>query len=644
MAHGSNDYRIHLNFLAVAGEVPAFFVYRKAIESQQEERPFDGAVSFKLPAEGIAEWPSFWISFSAREGFERHEIQSNLNRDLTRHALRHALTSAANASLAPERIVPPKNAFLDELSFVMETHPEGCELLVAQPYHLRIEQRLGFLVDFHFKLKDGVQFSRRVQQLCMTLDRNGRRNLDYCSDRASKIGAFLKQIRPVFDTLSAPGTDRPITLNADFASLPADRLRSRIYVFGNNKESRSQFLGLKEHGPLRPVQSPPKLLFVFREEDRNAARLLAMSLRGTTTRGLTFPGFKALFKTDIDIDRNPVVLPDLSPEAMRRALDRVIQERVGDTNLLPVIVLPNQEDNGYLTQKSIFSHSEIPTQVCTLRILQDQESLKWAVGNLALQMFCKAGGMPWKVRATPQKSLIIGISQSHKLRKVDGRSTIERYFAFSIMTDNSGLFQKIQVLGEGHDEHTYITNLKDTLRQELRQSAAAYSRVVIHTSFKLKFREIDAIKSVVDELARPEAGTSCKFAVIKINHKSRFFGINEAENSLVPYEGTKVALGNHEYLIWFEGIFPDKTTVSKAFPGPTHLHFLRVKDQAMTWEEERDLLQDLVNLSGANWRGFNAKAAPVSVFYCHLVADLVHDLHEKGLPLPAVHDIRPWFL
>jgi hypothetical protein len=27
-----------------------------------------------------------------------------------------------------------------------------------------------------------------------------------------------------------------------------------------------------------------------------------------------------------------------------------------------------------------------------------------------------------------------------------------------------------------------------------------------------------------------------------------------------------------------------------------------------------------------------------------LVADLVHSFHERGLPMPAVQDIQPWFL
>ena len=42
--------------------------------------------------------------------------------------------------------------------------------------------------------------------------------------------------------------------------------------------------------------------------------------------------------------------------------------------------------------------------------------------------------------------------------------------------------------------------------------------------------------------------------------------------------------------------------------------------------------------------GSMLRAIPVSVFYCHLVADLVHDFHERGLPLPQVQVIRPWFL
>lgn len=200
------------------------------------------------------------------------------------------------------------------------------------------------------------------------------------------------------------------------------------------------------------------------------------------------------------------------------------------------------------------------------------------------------------------------------------------------------------MLGESPDHNAYVSALRANLKQVLEANAGTFNRVVIHTSFKLKHEEIRAIEQTTREVAAATDKSKCRFSVIKVNHKSRFFGINRSVNSLVPYEATKVRLGPHEYLVWFEGIYPDKPTVTKAFPGPTHLQFLRVNDEGTEPAEERELLQDLVNLSGANWRGFNAKSSPVSVFYCHLVADLVHNFHERGLPMPAVQDIQPWFL
>lgn len=258
-----------------------------------------------------------------------------------------------------------------------------------------------------------------------------------------------------------------------------------------------------------------------------------------------------------------------------------------------------------------------------------------------MQIFCKAGGYPWKVRPTSERSLIIGISQSHKIRLIDGKPIVERYFAFSVLTDSSGLFQRIQVLGEGRELGDYLAKLRQSLREVLAESAEQFSRVVVHTSFKLKHREIDAIQETVREAAASPDLAKSTFAVVKVNHKSRFFGVHRGVNSLVPYEATRVKLGPREYLVWFEGIFPDRPTVTKAFPGPTHLQILRVSDERAIPDEV--LLQDLLNLSGANWRGFNAKSAPVSVFYCHLVADLVHNFHEGGLPLPAVKVFRHVF-
>lgn len=642
-----DDYRIQLNFLPVKGVVPTCRLYRRRCESPQEQRPFALATACRLPCKaGDTEgWEQFWVALEGRENFEPFEFNPAWNAGLTRRVLFASLIKSVETVLKQEQYWRPTNEFIEEVSLIMETHPEGDELLVIQPYSLRASHQVGFLVDFRFHLREGVVFNRRVQQLSLSLTKNFRRNADYHVDRSSKIRHFLEMHWEVFSRLKFPGSSEPIAIDREFAALPAERLRPKVYVFSGERESRSQFAGLRDFGPLQPLPGATKLLFVFRERDRQAARRLAVSLRGLKQQGqFSFPGFKRLFKTDIEIDPQPVVLPDLSEQTMEAVLDRAKSERESATQLVPIIVLPEGEDNGYYELKALFSNSSLPTQVCTLKILEDEELLKWSIANLALQIFCKAGGLPWKVRPTAEKSLIIGISQSHKTRLVGNLRRIEKYFAFSVLTDSSGLFQKIRVLGQGTDDSTYISELQVNLKRILEDNAGLFKRVVIHTSFKLKRSEMDAIQRTTQEVARATVRSGCKFAVIKVNHRNRFFGVNRSVNSLVPFEGTKIRLGRNEYLVWFEGLSPEHATVTRAFAGPTHLQFLRISEEGTGVAEERELLQDIVNLSGANWRGFNAKSAPVSVFYCHLVADLVQDFHDRGLPLPAVEDIRPWFL
>lgn len=636
------DYQIHLNFLAVSGDLPSFKVYRRVRTDAQEARPDDECKSHSLSIDDTNHQARgrYWVRFSPTDGFEPYVVGATANNDLTRSMLFHALREAASQVLAGTQYTVPAKSFLDEVRFVMASHAEGEELLIVQPYFLRASSCFGYLVDFHFRLGEDAKFSRRVQQLSLSLDHNFRRNLDFYADRTERLNAFLSKRKDVFAALRIPGKTDSIRLSSDFSPLTAFRLRSRTYIFGSGRQSKSQFTGLRDHGPMKPLGQSPRMLFMFREADRPAARKLAMALRGPGGRErFTFPGFQALFKTDVQIDSNPIVVPDFSPNSMRSALERVKQEA---GLVVPVLVLPPDDEEAYLTHKATFVNAGIASQVCTLPVIQDENLLKWSIANIALQIFCKAGGQPWKVQPTGEPSLIIGISQSHKLRKVGTTTTVDKYFAFSVLTDSSGLFQRIQVLGESDNERSYLEQLRDTLGQVLRDSSQQFSRVVVHTSFKLRWKEMDAIQEAVAQAIGATDPSKCRFAVVKVNHRHRFFGINRAVNSLVPFEATTVRLGPREYLVWFEGIYPDKPTVTKAFPGPTHLEFLRVSNGTTITDNE--LLQDLVNLSGANWRGFNAKSAPVSVFYCHLVADLVHDFHERGLPLPAVQDLRPWFL
>ncbi len=643
--HSKNhhDFKIHLNFLPIEGDISDFTVYRMKRAENQKQLFRNDMKAYNLPVhpEDFENWASYWITIEEDPNLETFIVAAKMNPYLTCQILFWSLTSAAKNVLPDDKYRIPDTGFIKEVSFIQHKHNEGNEELIVQPYYLRSTNQFGYLVDFHFRLRDGIPFSRRIQQLSLSLDKRSRRNIDYYLDRFTKIHQFIDKSEKVFNALRLPGCNDFVPIAKNFVALSADRLATKAYQFAGNRESKSQFTGLRDHGPLKPLECPLKLLFVFREKDRQVARRLALTLHGSESRDrFSFPGFKTLFKCAPSIASDPIILPDLSRSSIEKALLRSKNDMETGEIIVPIFILPNN-DASYLEQKALFSNAKIATQVCTLRVLKDENSLNWAIANIALQIFCKAGGYPWKVRPTLNKSLIIGISQSHKLRELNGFRSVEKYFAFSVMTDNSGLFQKIKVLGEGKIQENYIDELRTNLRELLDQNAQDFERIVIHTSFKLKRREMVIIEKTVREAAL-KIGKSCRFAVVKVNSKSRFFGVNRGVNSLVPYEATKVKLSHREYLVWFEGIYPDRTTVGKAFPGPTHLEILHISEKQDISDD--DILQDLVNLSGANWRGFNAKSSPVSVFYCHLVANLVHDFHERDLPLPAIEDIRPWFL
>ena len=77
--------------------------------------------------------------------------------------------------------------------------------------------------------------------------------------------------------------------------------------------------------------------------------------------------------------------------------------------------------------------------------------------------------------------------------------------------------------------------------------------------------------------------------------------------------------------------------------APLHVQFIFPRRE-LTHGQQQAYLQDAINLSGANWRGFNAKSLPVSVYYAQLIARYLREFEEHGLPAVDVNVLTPWFL
>ena len=97
-----------------------------------------------------------------------------------------------------------------------------------------------------------------------------------------------------------------------------------------------------------------------------------------------------------------------------------------------------------------------------------------------------------------------------------------------------------------------------------------------------------------------------------MNTDNNFFGYSQSNNSLVPFESSIISLARNEFLVWFEGLQYHNPKVNRRFSRPVYISF-DYPNTGLTDDDMRDYIQDAINLSGSNWRGFNAKNMTVSI-------------------------------
>lgn len=294
-----------------------------------------------------------------------------------------------------------------------------------------------------------------------------------------------------------------------------------------------------------------------------------------------------------------------------------------------------EEDDTYYRIKHQFLSEGLPTQFVSLQRMRARDGLKWSISNIGLGAFSKLGGLPWKLQPYHEKCLIVGIGQAHR-RQNDG--TITRYFAYSVLSDSSGLYDSIKILSKSEQKDAYLNGLTENIKGVINSMAAKYDKFIIHTPFKLKSDEVEALKAGLTDVAEKE------IVVMKFNEHSKYFGFSPGNNSKVPFESSCVPLGGRQYLVWFEGLQYHNPTLRRRIAKPMHIEFIYSSNKDLNSNDETNYLQDAINLSGANWRGFNAKTSPVSIYYAKIIADYIGCFDRLGLPEIDIENMPPWFL
>lgn len=637
--------QIALNFLAVRSNDFTFTVYRRLLQNNElqvtNQRWLPEVISEHQTRSEDAK--KYEISFEPKDGFQAVVLGAWINPQLTIDTIHRALLTRVQKQDLHDRVAVPEKAWKREVAFLLQEHEEGIrEVMWCRPFDLKSIGRFGFLLKFALRVPPTANVKvKRVLELSLT-QKAGRINENFYLDQHEKIAAFLRSYYHDIGKLELhDGT--VLEIENKLSLVPSFTLSTRTYVFAGGREGKNQFFGLRDNGPFQPAVKSVRLAFLFRSEDRPMSQDLFRALRGDVFT--TFSGMEKIFR--IPIGRNNVTgieVPSFGRDDIHKACIALKQQHTEET-VLPIALVPYSKHisdemtlDYYRAKHAVLAERLASQFIDRNRTMGNREALKWSISNIGLAVFAKMGGVPWRIKPSTERCLIVGIGQAHRI--VEGK--IEKYVAYSVLTDSSGAYEAIKVLGNSTDHQQYITSLKTNLRQIFLSHQDRYGSFVIHATFSLRKEDIRAIKDLLDEVRAEEAAKS-EFVVIKFNDRNDFFGFSVDHNSRVPYEGTVVALSKRQFLVWFSGLGASDSKIPRKPERPVHIDVL-YPEQPLTTSDLNRLLQDAVNIAGANWRGFNAKSMPISVYYAKLIADHYAHFREAGLEDLEMEGLPPWFL
>jgi len=636
---------ISLNFLEIEPKVfQVKFFWKKLSEIPEVQRKTFYIRNIKLKEED-KKFEKVAIVFEPQEGFQEKIYAQNFNTDITEQFLFKVLSQ----NCKKDDIFETNKDKYKRLYFILNKHKEGTETIWVEPYFLSKTNSFGFLLDFKFFVDEEYKKSitspvdKRILQLSGTLDISGKSNKEFYIFKQEKIKHFLTKFYPL---ISHFGFNPNFSVSSKLIELKSFLLDAKIYQFENDKENKSPYFGLQSFPPLQKPLNDTNFIFVFKDSDRNIAIDLLKGLKGESFPQ-QFAGIEKLFRIKFNNDN---ITGKKVNEINDKVLNDLVQEiKESSINIVPIILTNSKtsehDEKLYYKIKHCFTSNNIACQVVTKELVNNSYTLKYSLSNIGLQIFAKSGGKPWKIKPAINDCLIIGIGSKNKETFTQNEDKkwikkIEKYFTYSVLTDSSGIFKEIQILSEDEQEENYYSKLVQKLKSIVEIAITEGNKnIVVHTPHRIS-------KEKVWDKVYENIPNDILISIIIINDRHKYFGFDLTKNSLVPYESSCVAISEFEYLVWFEGLQFNNSAFTKAIGSPIYINFWYSNnmDNLKNLNFRNKLLQDCINLSGANWRGFKAKQLPVSIFYCQKISEFLTKFEEYDYDNIQIDNLKPWFL
>jgi hypothetical protein len=311
-------------------------------------------------------------------------------------------------------------------------------------------------------------------------------------------------------------------------------------------------------------------------------------------------GIYSLFDLDIDgarIEQTAVPSPD---DLLRRDFRRVLKAFAMEVRVPIQLLTPKTFEEGARGQ-------------------EDPATRAW---NLAVGIFYKAGGIPWRIKPQVEHTCFVGISFHHLRTK--GAHVVYASLAQAFSTEGDGFALRGEAMPwnerdrEVHLSAEQMTNLLDRVLDAYRDRAGRDPlRVVVHKTSAFSPEELAGAQTALTDIPEREVVTlrSGDFRVVR-------------HGSYPPHRGSLFGVGDASYL-FTTGFVPWLNT----YPGPhipAPLELVGVEGDPYVSANE------ILALTKMNWNSAAATAAfPITLRFAKEVGAIMSEVPPDRTPHPA---------
>lgn len=603
---------------------------------------FKGQISYprmiEVQARQIIEHgkPSFGLLIGSRQ---RWQFKVNL-RSLLEQGFNLVGRSVLETQPIPglEGVLAPDETLLGEIVSVNGdeveiTTNEGIVSRKLDSLHLqRKREQIGAFLAFKLGEQQATRLFKNLRE-----GRRDREQPGYFYSEAAKVASWFSgtKIQPRLYENNG-GFSFTVTMNNAFEGSSIQLHRTNlVFDYGPGASENTPFTGLSRFGPFNAARferNNLRILVMFHPQSRGAVtQFLKQLIDGIPESRYFQRGLKALFRlTSVE----PVLkeLKSSSAESYEEAIDDAVRDadsRGFDIALVECSegskVIPISYSPYYRARARLMSYG-IPSQgVRDEHLRANQQTLQYTLGPMALQIYAKVGGTPWRLPATQSvdREILVGIG--HSLERPNLWSGAEQSRIVGITTFFLG--DGSYMLGERLKSvpyEEYFDELLKALKMSINSVAQEYAwndgdtvRIVFHIFKPIKNIEADVIARLVESF--PQFKILFAFVTISTEHPWMMFRDStdrDGKTTVTLCErGDNLILDSHSCLLQIRG---DRERPNKK-QRPPYPVLIRIHEKS-TYKDLKFIAQQIHDFAYLSWRSFFPSETPVTVFYSSLIA------------------------